>query len=133
MAFKERKRWKFLGLPFTFTVYTIEEEKITVNKGFLNTTEDSLYMYKVLDVKLERTLGERMFGLGTIICYNGDVTDKILKIEHIKNSKEIMNFIFNNSEEMRRRRRTLNTQSLTAGFDSLDSYDLDGDGVQDQE
>jgi len=133
MAFKERKRWKFLGLPFSFTVYTVEEEKISINKGFLNTTEDSLYMYKVLDVKLERSLGERIFGLGSIICYTGDITDKVLKIEHVKNSKEIMNFIFNNSEEMRKKRRTLNTQNLTAGIDAFDGLDADGDGEIDQE
>ena len=130
MGFIERKRWKFLGLPFTFTVYKIEEEKISINKGFLNTSEDSLYMYKVLDVKLERSFGERIFGLGTIVCYTGDVTDKVLKIEHVKNSKEINDFIFNNSEEMRRKRRTLNTQNLTAGIEGLD---LDGDGMIDQE
>lgn len=131
MGFRERKRWKFFGLPFTFTVYSIEEEKITLNKGFLNTVEDSLYMYKVLDVKLERSLGERMFGLGTIVCYTGDVTDQVLRLEHIKNSKEISDFIFVNSEEMRKRRRTLNTQNLTAGLEGIGSMDIDGDGVPD--
>lgn len=129
MGYRERKRWKFFGLPFTFTLYSIEEEKITTNKGFINTTEDSIYMYKILDVKLERTLGERMFGLGTVICYTGDITDKILKLEHIKHSKEISDFIFINSEEMRKKRRTLNTQNLTAGMDGFD--DLDGDGIAD--
>ena len=99
MGFIEKKRWPFLGLPLTFTKYTIEDEKITVNKGFLNTTEDSVYMYKVLDTKLEKSLFERMFGLGTVVCYTGDVTDKVLLMEHVKNAKAINDFIFEKSEE----------------------------------
>ncbi len=125
MGFIERKRWLFLGLPFTFTKYTVEEEMLTINRGFLKTSEDACYMYKILDIKLEKTLLERIFGLGTIICYTGDVTDKVLRIEHVKNSKEIKDFIIRQSEEMRRKRRTLNTLSLTEGMGEIDDADLD--------
>lgn len=123
MGFIERKRWVFLGLPFTFTKYTIEEEKITINKGFLNAVEDSVYMYKIVDLKLQRSFLERMVGIGTIVCYTGDVTDKILRIEHIKHSKEINDFIFENSEEMRMKRRTINTQNLTGNMDDFNDID----------
>ena len=53
----------------------------------------------------------------------------MLKFEHIKRAKEINDFIFNNSEEMRKKRRTLNTQSLTGGVEA--AFDLDGDGIID--
>ena len=53
MVYKERKRWVFLGLPFTFTKYTVSDEMITINSGLLNSKEDDCYMYKVLDVRLE--------------------------------------------------------------------------------
>ena len=69
MEFQERKRWVFFGLPFTFTVYTIREEVITVITGFLNKEENDCYMYKVQDVTLKTSLFERIFGLGTIVCY----------------------------------------------------------------
>ena len=36
--------------------------------------------YKVIDVRLESTLLERMLGLGTIHCFTGDVTDPDLKL-----------------------------------------------------
>ncbi|MBR4719006.1 MAG: PH domain-containing protein [Lachnospiraceae bacterium] len=123
--YKERKRWLLFGLPFTFTKYTVTEEKLVINKGFFKLQEDTCYLYKVIDVKLERTLLERMCGLGTIVCYTGDVTDKVIKLIHIKNSKPINDFILDQSEEMRRKRRTLNTLSLTQGMSDIDDADLD--------
>ena len=36
----EKKRWVFLGLPWTFTKYTVKEDLITINTGFLSTQEN---------------------------------------------------------------------------------------------
>ena len=124
-TYTERKRWLFFGLPFTFTKYTVNEEKLIINKGLLKTTEDTCYLYKIIDIKLERSLCERIFGMGTIVCYTGDVTDKVIKLIHIKNSKKINDFLLDQSEEMRRKRRTLNTLSLTQGMTDIDDADLD--------
>ena len=33
IEFVEKKRWLFLGLPFTFTKYVIKEDMITVDTG----------------------------------------------------------------------------------------------------
>ncbi len=115
----ERKRWLFLGLPFTFTKYTINERVITINSGLLSTTENDCYLYKVQDVELRTSLGERIFGLGTVACYTGDNTHPQLYLEHIKNAKEVKNYILRVSEEARRKRRTLNTLSINA--DDIDT------------
>lgn len=114
----ERKRWVFLGLPFTFTKYTINDEVITIDTGLLNTVENDCYLYKVQDVELKTSLMERIFGLGTVACYTGDNTHPQLYLEHIKHAKEIKNFILSTSEEARRKRRTLNTLNIDA--DDLD-------------
>ena len=102
----EKKRTKFLGLPLYFTKYSIGEEKINIRRGFLTVTEDDAYMYKVQDVRLTRSLMERMFGLGTIICYTGDTTDPTLELKHIKHSAEIKEYLIHSSEEARLRSRT---------------------------
>ncbi|MCI8318343.1 MAG: PH domain-containing protein [Lachnospiraceae bacterium] len=127
MSYKEKKRWAFLGLPLTFTTYIVQEEIITVNSGFLKRVENDCYMYKVVDVRLETSLLERIFGLGTVHCFSGDVTDPDLRLMHIKNAKEIKNYILKQSEEERLRRKTLNTQSLdgTPGLGTEDSCDFD--------
>ena len=121
MEFQERKRWVVFGLPFTFTVYTIREEVITVITGFLNKDEKDCYMYKVQDVTLKTSLFERIFGLGTIVCYTGDTTSPQLIMEHIKNAKNIKEFILEQSETARRKRRTMNT--LDIGADGNDGID----------
>lgn len=123
MEYQERKRWLFLGLPFTFTKYTVGEDVITINSGLLRTIENDCYMYKVQDVELETSLMERICGLGTIVCYTGDTTHPKLIIEHIKHAKEIKDFILKESEEARRKRRTLNTLDIGSGAIDLDDVD----------
>ncbi|MDO4293123.1 MAG: PH domain-containing protein [Eubacteriales bacterium] len=119
MEFQERKRWPFLGLPFTFTVYTVREDLITVDEGFLNKRENDCYMYKVQDVELLRSFWERLFGIGTVKCYTGDTTNPQLYLSHIKNAKEIKDFILEASEKARIKRRTLNMLDIGTG-DSAD-------------
>ena len=112
--YTERKRWLFFGLPFTFTKYTVGENIITINSGLLRKVENDCYMYKVQDVELQMSLPERIFGLGTVACYTGDNTHPQLFLTHIRNAREIKNYILRASEEARRKRRTLNTLNIDA-------------------
>ncbi|MCI5953726.1 MAG: PH domain-containing protein [Lachnospiraceae bacterium] len=121
MEFVERKRWLFLGLPFTFTKYTIKEDTITIDTGLFKTVENDCYMYKVQDVQHSATLIEKMFRLGTVICFTGDTTHPQLVLEHIKNSRAIKDFILEQSEQTRLKRRTVNMLDIGSG----DMQDLD--------
>lgn len=58
-------------------------------------------MYKVADVKLTTSLMERIFKLGTIVCYTGDVTNPELKLVHVKHSREIKSYLLKQSEAAR--------------------------------
>ena len=80
VEFVEKKRWLFLGLPFTFTKYVIKEDMITVDTGVFTKVENDCYMYKVQDVEHTASIWERMVGLGTIVCYTGDTTHPKLLI-----------------------------------------------------
>ena len=115
VEFVEKKRWLFLGLPFTFTKYVIKEDMITVDTGVFTKVENVCYMYKVQDVEHTASIWERMAGLGTIVCYTGDTTHPKLLIEHIRNSKAIKEFILKESEEARLKRRTVNMLDIGSG------------------
>ncbi len=122
MAYVEKKRWVLFGLPFTFTKYTVTEEQITVNTGFFTREENDCYMYKVQDTVLSTTLIGRLFGLGTVICKTSDTTHPQLVLKNIKNARDIKNFIVENSEDQRIKRRTVNMLNISAG-----EPDFDGD------
>ena len=125
IMFTERKRWVFFALPFTFTKYTITPTLVTVNQGFLSTTENDCYMYKIQDVTLRQSFFERIFKLGTIVCYTGDTTHPELRLEHIRNPRTIKAFILKESEEARLKRRTINTLDIGSGaMDDLDPADM---------
>ena len=113
--FQEKKRWVFLGLPFTFTKYSIREDMITITSGLFKIVENDCYMYKVQDVELTATLGERLVGLGSVICFTGDTTHPRLVLEHIKHAREIKEFILKESEEARLKRRTVNMVDIGSG------------------
>lgn len=115
MEFVERKRWVFLGLPFTFTKYTIKENMITIDEGLFKTVENDCYMYKVQDVSHTATLMEKIFRLGTVTCFTGDTTHSQLVLQHIRNSKEIKEFILEQSEQARLKRRTVNMLDISSG------------------
>ena len=126
VIFTERKRWLFFGLPFTFTKYTITPSLVTIDQGLFNTVEDDCYMYKVQDVKLNTSLFEKIFKLGTIVCFTGDVTNPELRLVHIKHAKEIKSYLLKQSEAARLKRRTLNTVDIGAH-----GADMDHDGIPD--
>ena len=122
----ERKRWLFLGLPWTFTLYRMKEDMLNVKSGFFKLEQNDCYMYKIVDVKLSQSFMERLCGLGTIICYTGDTTDKELVLKHIKHSEEIKNYLLKSSEEARIKRRTVNMLDIGSG----DLNDVNDIGIE---
>jgi hypothetical protein len=125
LVYREKKRWGFLGLPFTFTTYLIYENDIQIKTGFLSVIENDCYMYRVIDVQLRVGFWQRLFGLGTVHCVTSDATNKTITLKNIRHAKDIKDFIYRASEDAKLRRRTVNMQNIGA------YEDLDGDGFPD--
>ena len=89
----EKKRWVLFGLPWTFTTYSINKDVLTVNTGVFSKQENDCYMYKIQDVRLKSTVMQRWSGLGDVVCYTGDTTDRELVLKNIRHSKEVKNYI----------------------------------------
>ena len=124
LQYKEYGRLLLFGIPWLFKRYEIYDNELTTISGFLNIREDDCFMYKITDVELSSSLLQRMAGLSTITLFTSDVTDKTIVMKNIKHGREIKDFINQESERSRLRRRTVNMQNI--GFnDDLDSSDAD--------
>lgn len=92
ILWKDRKRTIF-GLPWSFTRYKLTPKKLVVKKGFFTTVEDEILLYRVLDMRLTRTLGQRMVGVGTLELISGDATSPEYKIVNVKKSDRVKEMI----------------------------------------
>ena len=64
---KDRKRR--LGLPLSFTRYSLSQDRLFCEIGFLNLRADEVLLYRVQDLELTMTLGQRIFGVGTVCVH----------------------------------------------------------------
>ncbi len=119
---QDRKR-TFLGLPLSFTRYMLNEERLFMEKGFLNSTLDEEQLYRVRDVRVSRSLGQRIFGLGTVTVYatNGETV-----LESIKHPIEVKEEIVRLVEEARKRHNIRASEMLMQQPDIECDHDLDG-------
>ena len=115
----DRKR-TFLGLPWSFTIYCIYNEKLVIEKGFFNKHEEEIRLYRIMDITLRRTLGQRILGLGTIHICSADKTTPEFDILNIKNPRDTKELISNMVEEARIARRITGREYMGSGFDDDD-------------
>lgn len=121
VVWKGRKRTLF-GLPLSFTVYTLTEDKLLTETGFLNKREEEVRLYRIMDVTLKRTLGERLFGLGTIHCCSADKSTPEFDIARIKESSLIKDMLSDMVEEARDKKR-VSTREYMTDHDDCDDID----------
>jgi len=99
IVWKDRKR--FLGMPLSFTKYYIKNNRLYTATGVLTTKEDEILLYRILDFKLEVTLWNKIFGVGTITLFTKDESDKEIKLVRIKHPRDIRDMLSNLVEEAR--------------------------------
>ncbi len=85
---RERKRWAFLGIPWTFTVYTLKEKKLVIDRGLFTSIREEILLYRIVDMSYSRTLGQKIFGMGTVKVYSKDKTNPSLEIKNIRHSND---------------------------------------------
>ncbi|MBS6395875.1 MAG: PH domain-containing protein [Clostridiales bacterium] len=105
ILWSDKKRLLFFGLPWTFTRYTCTPEKFITESGLLSTKEEEIRLYRVMDLTLECSLMQRIFGLGTIVCDTVDKSMPKLYIQNIKNAKNVKELISDAVEEERMKKR----------------------------
>ena len=122
---KDRKRTIF-GLPWSFTKYRLTKEKLLIETGVLSRQEEEVRLYRIMDVTLKRSLGERLFGLGTIHCCSADRSTPEFDIRRIKKSADIKNMLSDMIEAERMEKRIAGREFMG------DDDDFDGDAFMEE-
>jgi len=127
LVFKQRKR-NWCGLPWSFTIYSFDEERLFIERGVFTKREDEVRLYRILDISLQRSFIQRIFKMGTITVDSSDKTMKNFELKNIKNSKEVKEQLSQLVEEERQRKRITGREFMGDydhdGFDD-DNYDHD--------
>lgn len=122
-VWSDRKR--ILGLPISFTKYYIKKNRLYSSTGFFSSKEDELLLYRILDLKLEITLINKIFGVGTITLYTCDETDRELKLIRIKNPKEVRDMLSEMVEEARNKNKVKGREMFGVSRDEFLEFDND--------
>lgn len=122
IIWKDRKRI-FFGLPWTFTKYSLSEDRLFISTGFFSVKEDEVRLYRIMDVSLERKLWQRMCGLGTIKCCSADKTMGDFEIKNIKKSREVKEMLSNMVEDERTKKKVSSREFMDHESDEFDDHD----------
>jgi len=97
-----------LGRPFLSIFgrrYRLTSQRIFVEKGILSRTTDQTELIRVDDVRIYKSLLDRLFGLGTVAIRSTDATDAEIQIEGIADPDGV-------GETIRSRMRAMRGKSL---------------------
>lgn len=109
----DRKRIIF-GLPWSFTRYRLTEEKLIISTGLFSTKEEEIRLYRIMDVTLNRTLGDKLWGLGTIHLCSSDKTTPEIDIKRIRQSEEVKEMLSDMIEVARKKNRVTSREFMAA-------------------
>ena len=117
----DRKR-TFFGLPLSFTKYCLLEDKLFITTGFFSTKEEEIRTYRIMDVTLKRSFGQRLFGLGTIHVCSADKSTPEFDIKSIKKSSEVRDLLSDLVEAERREKGIVGREFLGDEPGGMDSH-----------
>lgn len=87
----DRKR--ILGLPLTMTRYWIDHDRFYVKTGLFNRETNEVLLYRILDIKSSRNFGQILCGVGTIILYSADQSNRTIKVENIRKPSKVHRYL----------------------------------------
>lgn len=105
------------GLPWTFTIYSLTNDRILIKYGIFNITEEEVRLYRIKDLTLKRSFMQRIFGLGTINIVSSDSSMKNFSIINIKNSIDLKEKLSELVEQERQKKRVYSREYMVDSDD----------------
>lgn len=106
----DRKR--HFGLPWSFTAYSLNADKLLVNTGLLNLKEDEILLYRIRDIGISQSFWERIFGVGTVCLTSSDSTLPHLDLKQVKDARKVKEVLSKCVEDSRRRNGIRSTELM---------------------
>ena len=123
LLWKDKKH--ILGMPISFTRYSMSEDRVFLQKGVFSVQFEEIVLYRVTDISLKMSLGQRMCGLGTIIVHSSDKTTPHFEIRSIRHPLQVKEMLYQQVEKMKLARRIRINELLSGDEDCVDFDDDD--------
>ena len=121
LLWTDRKR--YFGLPLSFTKYAISEDRLFQSMGIINLKYEEILLYRVRDITLSRSFGQRLFGVGSITVTSSDKSRPVLVIQNVKDAPAVKELIHQQVEAMKISRRVRFGEIASFGDDMDDQLD----------
>lgn len=127
ILWKDRRRR--LGLPLSFTRYSLDEDRLIIRIGLLRTVTNETLLYRILDIKLTQSLWQKLFNVGTLTLYTADQSDNQLFLLSIRRPEKVRRALSELVEHERMEKRLLGREMFGAAAAGM--VDIDHDGIPD--
>ena len=104
IIWRQRKRL-WCRLPWTFTIYSFSKDRFFVEKGMLSKKYEELRFYRVLDISMQKSFLQRIFGLGSIFLMSNDKDTPNLEIKNIPDVERVRDKLSDTIEKARNEKR----------------------------
>lgn len=108
---KEETIWqggpsRFTALKRSFTErYLVTNQRLKIDYGLLNRQTEEIELFRVQDLSVERSMFDRMFGVGNIIIHSGDSTGAATVLYDVQDAEAVKDLIREESRIERQRHR----------------------------
>ncbi len=120
MSIKWKDTKRHFGLPISFTNYSLTEDRLFRKSGILTRKEDQVSLYHIRDMEVSVSLGQRIFGVGTVKVIGSDASTPELLLENIKKPYEVRDLLYETSEEDKKNRRLARTEFMSDDYSDME-------------
>jgi hypothetical protein len=92
IEWSDRKRTLF-GLPWSFTKFKLTKTRLISDVGLFTTNTNEILLYRVLDVELHKTFGQKIFRVGDVILFSVDPSSPNFTIKSVKQPADVKNLL----------------------------------------
>jgi uncharacterized membrane protein YdbT with pleckstrin-like domain len=117
VEWSDRKRTLF-GLPWSFTKYRLTKTRLISEIGLFSTNTNEILLYRVLDVELNRTLGQKIFRVGDVILFSADPSSPNFTIKSVKQPGELKSLLSSFVETQREEKSVVGREMYGAADDA---------------